>query len=224
MAPLILKGTCRFWSNTCCYPDDVFFRDVAAYFTKTMQGLSLHKLQQCITVWVHTSLPAVPTCAPLKMCGATQTPDCRATEVVYHERISVSKLQHCVLSSQTPKVIWKKTWCGLLCSDLLGRRKHSEGQEKPQLAGQESLLCPGLPSGLCRGAGWEEDVSQAGINHAQHHSAPVWDCGGRKQLLQQLLHATAAGNLFQQSPDSLTQRSQKCNTTIRLHLSLSRSS
>ena len=35
-APLTLKGTYRFWSNICCHPEDVFFRDVPAYFSETM--------------------------------------------------------------------------------------------------------------------------------------------------------------------------------------------
>lgn len=35
MAPSMLKGTSRFWSNTCCHPSNVFFRDVPAYFSKT---------------------------------------------------------------------------------------------------------------------------------------------------------------------------------------------
>ena len=41
------------------------------------------------------------------------------------------------------------------------------------------------PLGLHWGGGWEEDVSQADINHGQPLSPPTWDCGGFKQLLQQ---------------------------------------
>ena len=35
-ASLMLKGTYRFWSNICCHPDNVFFREGLAYFSKTM--------------------------------------------------------------------------------------------------------------------------------------------------------------------------------------------
>lgn len=150
MAPLMLKGICRFWSNTCCHPDDVFFRDVAAYFTNTMLGPSLHKLQQCITVWEYIGLPAIPTCPALKMCGATQTTDCRATEVVIFQ---FQKLQHCF---QTQSFLKEKMMqsslqcreCSVVFICWVGG-----STAKPHLAGQESLLCPGLPSGLHRGEG-----------------------------------------------------------------------
>ena len=44
-APLMLKGTWRFWS-ICCHLDDVFYRAVPAYFNKTLPSLILHVLQQ----------------------------------------------------------------------------------------------------------------------------------------------------------------------------------
>ena len=40
-------------------------------------------------------------------------------------------------------------------------------------------------SGLHRGGGWEEDVSQADIYHGQPLLPPTSDYGGSKQLLQQ---------------------------------------
>ena len=45
-APLMLKGTYRFWSNTCCHPSNVFFMDAPAYFSKTMPNHILHVWQQ----------------------------------------------------------------------------------------------------------------------------------------------------------------------------------
>ncbi len=66
MAPLMLKSTYRFWSTICCLQEDIFSRDVHAYFNKTMQNHILHTLQSpgCggRGYWYLTGLPAVPTC------------------------------------------------------------------------------------------------------------------------------------------------------------------
>ncbi len=66
MAPLMLKSTWRFWSTICCLQEDVFSRDVHAYFNKTMQNHILHTLQSpgCggRGYGYLTGLPAVPTC------------------------------------------------------------------------------------------------------------------------------------------------------------------
>ncbi len=64
MAPLMLKST--FWSTICCLQEDIFSRDVHAYFNKTMQNHILHTLQSpgCggRGYGYLTGLPAVPTC------------------------------------------------------------------------------------------------------------------------------------------------------------------
>ncbi len=66
MAPLMLKSTWRFWSTICCLQEDIFSRDVHAYFNKTMQNHILHTLQSpgCggRGYGYLTGLPAVPTC------------------------------------------------------------------------------------------------------------------------------------------------------------------
>ncbi len=66
MAPLMLKSTSRFWSTICCLQEDIFSRDVHAYFNKTMQNHILHTLQSpgCggRGYGYLTGLPAVPTC------------------------------------------------------------------------------------------------------------------------------------------------------------------
>lgn len=53
------------------HPDDVFFRDVPVYSSKTGHSARI------TTAWLRskecgyqTGLPAVHTCLPLKMCGA----------------------------------------------------------------------------------------------------------------------------------------------------------
>lgn len=70
-APLMLKATNR--SNICCHPSSVFFRDVPAYFSKTMPSHILQVFQQRGFIVTEcrnwTGLPAVQTCLPLKMCG-----------------------------------------------------------------------------------------------------------------------------------------------------------
>lgn len=48
-APLILKCIYRFWSNIDCHPDNVFYRDISAYFSQTMQCKSY--LVCVSTVW-----------------------------------------------------------------------------------------------------------------------------------------------------------------------------
>ena len=45
-APLMLKGTYRFWSNICCHPSNVFFMDAPAFFSKTMPSHILYVQQQ----------------------------------------------------------------------------------------------------------------------------------------------------------------------------------
>ncbi len=66
MAPLMQKSTSRFWSTICCLQEDIFSRDVHAYFNKTMQNHILHTLQSpgCggRGYGYLTGLPAVPTC------------------------------------------------------------------------------------------------------------------------------------------------------------------
>ena len=73
-APLMLNGTYRCWSIICYHPGDDFFRDVPAYFSKTMPNRIQHVLQQRGLVvkgcGYLTGLPAVQTCLPLRMCGA----------------------------------------------------------------------------------------------------------------------------------------------------------
>lgn len=75
MAPLMIKGTSRFWSNTCGHLGNVFSRDVPAYFSKTMQSHILYELQQrgfVVQECRHEiGLPAAQTCRPLKMHGAS---------------------------------------------------------------------------------------------------------------------------------------------------------
>lgn len=58
MAPSMMKGMSRFWSNTCGHLGNVFFRDVPAYFSKTMQSHILYELQQRGFVWDW------PACSP----------------------------------------------------------------------------------------------------------------------------------------------------------------
>ncbi len=66
MAALMLKSTWRFWSTICCLQEDIFSRDIHAYFNKTMQNHILHTLQSpgCggRGYGYLTDLPAVPTC------------------------------------------------------------------------------------------------------------------------------------------------------------------
>ncbi len=54
------------WSTICCLQEDIFSRDVHAYFNKTMQNHILHTLQSpgCggRGYGYLTGLPAVPTC------------------------------------------------------------------------------------------------------------------------------------------------------------------
>lgn len=73
-APLILKGTYRFWSNICCHPSHVFFMDAPVCFSSTTPSHILHMLQKCGFVekecWYSAGLPAVQTCRPFKPCGA----------------------------------------------------------------------------------------------------------------------------------------------------------
>ena len=88
-APLMLNDTVhhfkvvklmyRCWSIICCHPGDVFFRDVPAYFSKTMPNHIQHVLQQRGFVvkgcGYLTGLPAVQTCLPLRMCGTLRMCD-----------------------------------------------------------------------------------------------------------------------------------------------------
>ncbi len=54
------------WSTICCLQEDIFSRDVHAYFNKTMQNHILHTLQSLAAEeegnGYLTGLPAVPTC------------------------------------------------------------------------------------------------------------------------------------------------------------------
>ena len=63
-APLMLKGTYRFWSNTCCHPSNVFFMDAPAYFSKTMPN---HISARLTTAWLRSKRVRVldwPACSP----------------------------------------------------------------------------------------------------------------------------------------------------------------
>lgn len=62
-APLMLKGTYRFWSNIRGHPSNIFFRDVPVYFSKTMPSHILHVLQQHGFV-VRVRVLDWPACSP----------------------------------------------------------------------------------------------------------------------------------------------------------------
>ncbi len=68
------------WSTICCLQEDIFSRDVHAYFNKTMQNHILHTLQSpgCggRGYGYLTGLPAVPTCLQKRMCGAFWSAKC----------------------------------------------------------------------------------------------------------------------------------------------------
>ena len=63
----ICEGTInadRFWSNICCHPSNVFFRDVPVYFSKTMPS---HSLSRVTTAWLcsrRVQLLYWPACSP----------------------------------------------------------------------------------------------------------------------------------------------------------------
>lgn len=62
-APLMRKGKYRFWSDTCCHPDNVFFQGRPAYLTKTMPNHILH----VTTAWLRSKRVLVldwPACLP----------------------------------------------------------------------------------------------------------------------------------------------------------------
>ncbi len=64
MAPLMLKSTYRFWSTICCLQEDIFSRDVHAYFNKTMQNHILHHITKS---WLRRKRVRVldwPACSP----------------------------------------------------------------------------------------------------------------------------------------------------------------
>ena len=65
----------EFWRDICCHQVDNFSLDLHVYFSRTMPGLILHKLQQHGFVGVEcmclTGLPAVQICLLLKMYGAS---------------------------------------------------------------------------------------------------------------------------------------------------------
>lgn len=44
-ALLMLKSKYRIWSNICHHPDDIIFRGIPAYFSKSMPSHNLHVLQ-----------------------------------------------------------------------------------------------------------------------------------------------------------------------------------
>uniref|UniRef100_A0A3P9AFT2 Proteasome subunit beta n=1 Tax=Esox lucius TaxID=8010 RepID=A0A3P9AFT2_ESOLU len=64
-APLILNNINSFWSNICCHPDNTFFKEGLAYFSKTMPNHILHVLQQ---VWT-ACLQSRPPSGYLKSCS-----------------------------------------------------------------------------------------------------------------------------------------------------------
>ena len=65
----------EFWRDICCRQDDDFSQELHVYFSRTMPGLILHKLQQCSFVGIEcvclTGLSAVQICLLLKMYGAS---------------------------------------------------------------------------------------------------------------------------------------------------------
>ena len=65
----------EFWSDICCRQDDDFSQELHVYFSRTIPGLILHKLQQRGFVGIEcvclTGLPAVQICLLLKMNDAS---------------------------------------------------------------------------------------------------------------------------------------------------------
>ena len=65
----------EFWRNQCCRQHDDFSKELHVYFSRTMPGLILHKLQQHSFIGIEcaclTGLPAVKICLLLKMYGAS---------------------------------------------------------------------------------------------------------------------------------------------------------
>ena len=73
--PLIRRLMLEFLRDICCHQDYYFSQELHVYFSRTMQGLILHELQQhdfigIECVWL-TGLPAVQICLLLKMYGAS---------------------------------------------------------------------------------------------------------------------------------------------------------
>ena len=87
---------------------------------------------------------------------------------------------------------------------------------------KEGQLCPGLSAGLHRGGGWEEDVSQANVNHGQHFPprARLWKPRAALSAADSYTHrvrrSATADLLFPQTPDFLTQAlpQQSLSTTF----------
>ncbi len=66
----MLKGTSWFCSNICYHSDDIFPREVLAYFSKTLPSHMLHVLQQRgFIVVAGIRLACSPSRLPFKMCG-----------------------------------------------------------------------------------------------------------------------------------------------------------
>lgn len=70
-ALLMLKGISRIWNNTVYA--DIQAGESMHHFSKTMSSHILQQLQQCGFIPkecnYETSMPAVQTCLPLRMCG-----------------------------------------------------------------------------------------------------------------------------------------------------------
>ena len=73
--PLMQRHMLEFWRDIYCRKDDDYSQEFHVYFSRTMPGLILHKLQQCGFVGIEcvclTVLPAVQICLLLKMYGVS---------------------------------------------------------------------------------------------------------------------------------------------------------
>ena len=73
--PLMQRLMLEFWRDICCCQDNDFSQELHVYFSRTIPGLILYKLQQCgfggIECVCLTGLPAVQICLLLKMYGAS---------------------------------------------------------------------------------------------------------------------------------------------------------
>ena len=73
--PLMLRLMLEFWRDICCRQDDDFSQELHVYFSRTMPGLILYKLQQQGFVGIEsvclTGLPAVQIGLLLKMFGTS---------------------------------------------------------------------------------------------------------------------------------------------------------
>lgn len=125
-APLMLKATYRCWSNICCHPSVVFFRDVPASFSRTMQSHSLHVLQQRgFVVKEQPDLPPTENVWHIMKCNIRQQRPWTVEQLKLHmkqewERIPTTQLQQLV--SSVPSVVNRKgDITARPCPSFLGR-------------------------------------------------------------------------------------------------------